>query len=535
MGNECCAQNQQKAKYTPPATVIDSKQKAAVAKSEEKSIPNNNWINQISTEAKERKLTANVPIGLKILAGMEGKNDIMGGILCAMWPHMTKMIENEILEEVSKAINISIKYIPAVNMFKFTKADMGSVYPRMRNFQLLDNSGGSVIIQMDLEYDGDCMLEMEVGTSLGSIPLGIKDIKLEGTMRVELKDFVDHAPLISAIVAYFTDPPKLDFDLTKTANIADHPWISNTVRRIVVDGICTQLVDPHRMVVPLAAKCAAKYRWPQPKNVWKITVVEAENLVNADGGMLSFLSGKSDPYVKMFMNSENQAVTPVISDNLNPVWNHETIMRTYRDDVTIQFNLYDSDMSVGGVTVDPDDDLGCATLDLATITDDSFDGWLELKNIAHGKLHVRADRYSPVVDQPGAKTVKGGNKVQMTQIWMNQLQNIDTTTDGYANKKDIYTAKATLSDGTVYDFGAGAYEPHLESNIVSWDMAHHHFGEVSDLTCTLTVALNGSTVSEQTFDMSNSVTEFQCDNISVQSNIDYNTLSARVVVTNFAK
>ena len=55
-----------------------------------------------------------------------------------------------------------------------------------------------------------------------------------------------------------------------------------SVRKLVVDGICTQLVDPHRIAVPLAAKCASKYRWPQPKNVWRITVVEAENLVNAD-------------------------------------------------------------------------------------------------------------------------------------------------------------------------------------------------------------------------------------------------------------
>ena len=101
----------------------------------------------------------------------------------------------------------------------------------MRNFTLLENSGDSVILQMDLDYDGDCTLEMQVGTSLGSIPLGIKDIKLQGTMRVELKDFVDYSPLISAVVAYFIDPPKLDFDLTKTANIADHPWISTTVRK----------------------------------------------------------------------------------------------------------------------------------------------------------------------------------------------------------------------------------------------------------------------------------------------------------------
>lgn len=58
--------------------------------------------------------------------------------------------------------------------------------------------------------------------------------------------------------------------------------IPYSVRKLVVDGICTQLVDPHRIAVPLAAKCASKYRWPQPKNVWKITVIEAENLVNAD-------------------------------------------------------------------------------------------------------------------------------------------------------------------------------------------------------------------------------------------------------------
>ena len=62
-------------------------------------------------------------------------------------------------------------------------------------------------------------------------------------------------------------------------------------------------------------------------------------MVNADAGMLSFLSGKSDPYVKIFMNSENQAITQVISDNLNPVWNYEKIMRTYRDDVSVQFNV----------------------------------------------------------------------------------------------------------------------------------------------------------------------------------------------------
>ena len=61
---------------------------------------------------------------------------------------------------------------------------------------------------------------------------------------------------------------------------------------------------------------------------------------------MSFLSGKSDPYVKIYMNCENQDVTPVINDNLNPKWNHSTIMRTYRDDVSVQFNVCIESMKI---------------------------------------------------------------------------------------------------------------------------------------------------------------------------------------------
>ena len=107
-------------------------------------------------------------------------------------------------------------------------------------------------MEMDIEYDGDCTLEMEVGTSLANIPLGIKDIKLSGTMRIELRDMVPCSPLISAIVAYFIDPPKMDFDLTGTANVADHPWIASTgmfwsnpfIQLCVEVSICVVLARP---------------------------------------------------------------------------------------------------------------------------------------------------------------------------------------------------------------------------------------------------------------------------------------------------
>ena len=107
-----------------------------------------------------------------------------------------------------------------------------------------------------------------------------------------------------------------------------------------------------------------------------------------------------------------------------------------------------------------------------------------------------------------------------------------------------------MSDGTEYDFGAGGYEPHHEQNTVVWDNAQHHvsfsqsqfnlygffqFGDVSNLTCRLEVSLNGNVIADQLVDLSNPLTEFQCDRTSVLSNVDSNTLSARVLVTNFEK
>ena len=56
---------------------------------------------------------------------------------------------------------------------------MGSKFPRMRNFELLDTKNNSVVLQMEIDYDGDCSIDMEVTTSVGGIPIGIKDVKLK--------------------------------------------------------------------------------------------------------------------------------------------------------------------------------------------------------------------------------------------------------------------------------------------------------------------------------------------------------------------
>ena len=54
-----------------------------------------------------------------------------------------------------------------------------------------------------------------------------------------------------------------------------------------------------------------------------------------------------------------------------------------------------------------------AELDLAEIDKDEYETWLDLKNIEHGKLNVKAEKYYP--------QSSGDTNVQMTQIWIGYL------------------------------------------------------------------------------------------------------------------
>ena len=62
---------------------------------------------------------------------------------------------------------------------------------------------------------GDADISMVVGTSLVDIPLGIKNISFSGILRIEFRDLVPEAPIVSAVVAYFVKRPLLEFNLTK--------------------------------------------------------------------------------------------------------------------------------------------------------------------------------------------------------------------------------------------------------------------------------------------------------------------------------
>lgn len=94
---------------------------------------------------------------------------------------------------------------------------------------------------------------------------------------------------------------------------------------------------------------------PTSSTELEVLIKQANNLRNAD--ILSL----SDPYCSVQFKSGNarghdMRKTPVVDDNLNPVWNHAVLMKGYKHRDTLAMEIIDKDL------VKTDDKLGLAEL-----------------------------------------------------------------------------------------------------------------------------------------------------------------------------
>ena len=94
-------------------------------------------------------------------------------------------------------------------------------------------------------------------TSFANVPIGIKDLSFNGPLQIELKDLCGKVPFVSAAISYFTKPPKVDFRMTKAAEFVNNPMVSKNLKNLVSDSMKTQLLEPQRMVIPMAKSDAS--------------------------------------------------------------------------------------------------------------------------------------------------------------------------------------------------------------------------------------------------------------------------------------
>ena len=68
--------------------------------------------------------------------------------------------------------------------------------------------------------------------------MGIKDIFIDGQLRIQLAPLLDDWPLVGGVRLSFLEKPHISFDCEGIASLIDIPGVYNLVRELIVNKVC---------------------------------------------------------------------------------------------------------------------------------------------------------------------------------------------------------------------------------------------------------------------------------------------------------
>uniref|UniRef100_A0A3P9M314 Extended synaptotagmin 2 n=1 Tax=Oryzias latipes TaxID=8090 RepID=A0A3P9M314_ORYLA len=300
-----------------------------------------------------------------------------------MWPYICQFVEKLFRETIEPAVKETHAHL---STFCFTKIDMGDKPLRINGVKVYTENVDKRQIIMDLQISFVGNTEIDVDIKRYYCKAGIKSIQIHGVLRVVMEPLLGEMPLIGALSLFFLKKPLLDINWTGLTNILDIPGLHGFSDSLIQDIICSYLVLPNRVTVPLVSEMElAKLRFPVPKGVLRIHFLEAQDLEGKDKFLGGLIMGKSDPYgVLQIGNQVFQSKT--VKQTLNPKWNevYEALVYEHSGE-HLEIELFDEDP-------DKDDFLGSLMIDLAELhKHQRVDEWFELEEAPTGKLHLKLE------------------------------------------------------------------------------------------------------------------------------------------------
>ncbi|KAJ3286488.1 hypothetical protein HK104_009001 [Borealophlyctis nickersoniae] len=159
-------------------------------------------------------------------------------------------------------------------------------------------------------------LTARVGKGVASIPLPVlvTDLELKGTMRIKLK-FISGFPFIKTIDLQFREKPLVDFTIRplKGMDLMDTPGLNSFLQDTIDWHLNANLVE-NKIPIDLEAIMGVAGAGDRAVGVLRITLHEAKNLKNLE------LTGKSDPYARVFISGRQVYKSKTIDNSLDPSW-----------------------------------------------------------------------------------------------------------------------------------------------------------------------------------------------------------------------
>ncbi|KAM6934528.1 extended synaptotagmin-3 [Xenentodon cancila] len=336
-------------------------------------------------------------------------------VLEQMWPFFGMYMEKLLKTNIQASIRSSST---ALRMFTFTKIHFGHKPFRVTGIRVYTHEVDQreVILDLNIDYEGDVNIDAEVNPP---ITAGVKGLKLQGMLRIILDPLIGQTPLVGGVTIFFIRRPTLQINWTGVTNILDSPGFSSLSEDTILDIIASLMVLPNRMCIPFIDQVKMdQMRFPLPRGVVRVHVLEARDLVAKDTYMMGLVKGKSDPYVTLRVGNRHYK-TKTVKENLHPKWNEvfEFVVHEAPGQ-ELEVELYDED-------TDKDDFLGRYYLDLGEVKKDKeIDKWFPLELILHGDIRLKLQWCSLHANADLLKESNDGLACAMLAVYLDSASNL---------------------------------------------------------------------------------------------------------------
>ncbi|KAL7384995.1 hypothetical protein ABVT39_013185 [Epinephelus coioides] len=343
------------------------------------------------------------------------KVDWLNKVLEQAWPFFGMYMEKLLKENIQQTVRLSSS---ALKMFTFTKIHFGHIPLRITGMKAYTHEVDhrEVILDMDICYDGDVDIDAEVQPP---ITAGVKGLKLKGNMRVILEPLIGQLPLVGGVTFFFIRRPTLSINWTGMTNLLDSPAFSSLSEDAIMDIIASLMVLPNRMCVPLIDQVKVdQMRFPLPRGVVRVHLLEARDLLAKDTYMMGIVKGKSDPYATLRVGNRHFK-SKTIKENLHPKWNevYEFVVHEAPGQ-ELEVELFDED-------ADNDDPLGTYNLDFGEVKKEvEMDQWFPLQGVQHGEVHLKLQWFSLKTDPSLLRESADGLACAMLAVYLDSASNL---------------------------------------------------------------------------------------------------------------
>ncbi|XP_061548739.1 extended synaptotagmin-3 [Phycodurus eques] len=336
-------------------------------------------------------------------------------VLEQAWPFFGMFMEKLLRENIQTAVRQSSSELKT---FTFTKIHFGHIPLRIVGIKAYTHEVDhrEVVLDLTINYEGDVDIDAELKSA---ITAGVKGLKLRGMIRVILEPLVGEVPLVGGVTFFFIRRPTLEINWTGMINILDSPAFSSLSEETIMDIIASLMVLPNRMCFPLIDQVKVdQMRFPLPRGVVRVHLLEARDLVAKDTYMLGLVKGKSDPYANLRVGDRN-VKSKTIKENLYPRWSevYEFVVHEAPGQ-ELEVEIYDED-------TDKDDFIGRYHLDLGEVKKEKeMDQWFPLEGVQSGEVHLKLHWLSLQSDSTLLKQSSEGYACAMLAVYLDNASNL---------------------------------------------------------------------------------------------------------------